>query len=378
MNVSFKRKKSRIMTLEYMRIIMTGVVFISHMEFLAHYSYGRIYTQFFHNATIGVDYFFILSGFGLMASQNADLISNKSIVALRYAVSKIKGLYWLYFSSMVLMIPYVLYISIQDNGILLGIILSGMKFLICGAMLQSLSGLLKFAHAYNGVGWFVSTIFICYCVSPILKKTSKILFYGKGNKVIRLICLIFFTAIFRSLLLFVDERTIFDDISYSSPFVRVFYVLLGMCIYQLYIQQTHSSDNKDEKNIDTLREFSVVILSIIWFLARNTMELILDRFFIYILDLTIVSYLVFCLANESGKISKAIRKSKIAKLGKDMMYIYLYHYPIRIYTDLVFENNRYVFGEITGVTEVVFIFVLTIIAYRTHKSFAVKKTMVTQ
>ena len=74
------------MTLEFMRVIMTGVVFLSHMEFLASYSYGSVYTRFFHNATIGVDYFFLLSGFGLMASSyKSNPICEKSIGGLRWS-----------------------------------------------------------------------------------------------------------------------------------------------------------------------------------------------------------------------------------------------------------------------------------------------------
>lgn len=80
MNGVSERKNSRIMTLEFIRAIMTGVVFLSHMEFLANYSYGSVYTRFFHNATIGVDYFFLLSGFGLMASSyKSNSICEKSI-----------------------------------------------------------------------------------------------------------------------------------------------------------------------------------------------------------------------------------------------------------------------------------------------------------
>lgn len=71
MNGQNKKNKSRIMSLEFMRVIMTGIIFLSHMEFLSNYLYGEIYMRYLHNATIGVDYFFVLSGFGLMAAYRA-------------------------------------------------------------------------------------------------------------------------------------------------------------------------------------------------------------------------------------------------------------------------------------------------------------------
>lgn len=377
MNGVSERKNSRIMTLEFIRAIMTGVVFLSHMEFLANYSYGSVYTRFFHNATIGVDYFFLLSGFGLMASSyKSNSICEKSIGGgLRYGVGKIKGIYKPYIISMILMAPYVLYISIQDSGIVRGIIKTGIKFLSCGVMLQSLSGMLKFAHAFNGVGWFVSTIFVCYCLSPILMKISRYFFNGKTKTIIRLSITIAITAILRVLLMVVQERTVFDDISYSFPLIRVFYVLVGMSIYQLYVQRAASNSvNENRKRLGDLQELSAVILSVIWFLTRNTIELSLSNFFVYILDLATVSYLIYCFANECGMMSRVIKQSKVANLGKDMMYVYLYHYPIRIYTDLAFKKNRFILGEFTGIAEVILIFFLTLIVYKLYKRFT-KKSM---
>ena len=204
-------------------------------------------------------------------------------------------------------------------------------------------------------------------------KISRHFFNGKTKTFIRLSITITITAIFRVLLVVVQGKTVFDDISYSSPFIRVFYVLIGMGIYQLYVQRVASnSGNENRKRFGDLQELSAVILSMIWFLARNTIELSLSNFFVYILDLATVSYLIYCFANECGTMSRVIKQSKVANFGKDMMYIYLYHYPIRIYIDFAFKKNRFILGEFTGIAEVILIFLLTLIVYKLHKSFTKK------
>jgi peptidoglycan/LPS O-acetylase OafA/YrhL len=48
---------------------MIFVIVISHLEFLNNYSIGNVYQQYFHNPTLAVDFFFMLSGFGMMYSK---------------------------------------------------------------------------------------------------------------------------------------------------------------------------------------------------------------------------------------------------------------------------------------------------------------------
>lgn len=61
-------KSKRIQSLEGLRAIMIFLIVLNHMEFLRHCSYGNFYWTYLHNATIAVDYFFMLSGFGMMFS----------------------------------------------------------------------------------------------------------------------------------------------------------------------------------------------------------------------------------------------------------------------------------------------------------------------
>lgn len=361
-----EKHSSRIMPLEFVRIVMTGIVFLSHMEFLSNYSYGEIYTRYLHNATIGVDYFFVLSGFGLMAAYRKQKDKSNYCIGggIRYGLRKIRSVYSPYMISMIVMIPYVFCVSMADNKMGSTVLKTGMKFVLCGTMTQSLSSMLKFAHAFNGAGWFISTIFIIYCATPKMLTFSNTLCKNERKTVVSTVVVIIFAASIRYMLFLVQQKSSLDDISYSFPLARISYVLLGMCIYQLYRWLPRGGQ---KETYYTVQEIFIVVLTIIWFLLRNSVEGNICRFIIYVLDLVIVGSLVISFARECGKLSEAVSNSVIAKCGKDMMYVYLYHYPIRIYCDLFFQGHRYIWGEFTGLCEVVVIFTLTIVACKMHK-----------
>lgn len=60
---------NRINTLTGARFAAIMLIVINHFEFLQQYGkLGELYQRYFHSATIGVDFFFMLSGFGMMLS----------------------------------------------------------------------------------------------------------------------------------------------------------------------------------------------------------------------------------------------------------------------------------------------------------------------
>ena len=61
-------ESKRIQSLEGLRSIMIFLIVLSHMEFLKYCNFGNAYELYWHNPTIAVDYFFMLSGFGMMFS----------------------------------------------------------------------------------------------------------------------------------------------------------------------------------------------------------------------------------------------------------------------------------------------------------------------
>ena len=59
-------RTKRIPQLEGLRFIMCLVIILSHLEFLANANdFGPIYRTYLHNPYLAVDFFFMISGFGM-------------------------------------------------------------------------------------------------------------------------------------------------------------------------------------------------------------------------------------------------------------------------------------------------------------------------
>ena len=86
--MSGKKQTKRIPQLEGLRFIMCCIIILSHFEFLSNSKIVGAYTNYFHNATMAVDYFFMLSGFGIYLSPKRLEKSYKS--KIEFAKNKIK------------------------------------------------------------------------------------------------------------------------------------------------------------------------------------------------------------------------------------------------------------------------------------------------
>lgn len=350
--MEIKKNQIRLQALEFLRIIMTGVIFLSHCEFLSRYSFGKIYTNFFHNPTLAVDFFFMLSGFGMMLSSLKKGISDSSF---RFSYNKISKIYPLYVMSLALALPY--YIMFYTEGQLAKLVF---KFSFSLTLLQSATGMTRFSHMINGVCWFLSCLFIIYLFSPFLmnllvkKCTTR-----KKNRIV-LFLIIGFIPFFNKCLIKIESQTVFDDLHYGSPYIRVFYVIVGMLLAKEYIF-------RQAKNMpinlfwSDFGEVFVTILSILWFFLRNTMVMFFNSIVITVIDVCICSSLLYIFAKQQGIISKIIIKSSILKISSYVMYIYLLHYPIRNYVDLFFKDHSDMFGITTGILEAIIILIITIV-----------------
>ena len=78
----------RILSLEGLRVIAIFIIILSHLEFIGDLNnkFGDFYIKYLHNATLGVDFFFLLSGFGLMLRDDCYLPA-KVDVSTNYVAS---------------------------------------------------------------------------------------------------------------------------------------------------------------------------------------------------------------------------------------------------------------------------------------------------
>ena len=349
-----KRGVKRIDSLTSMRFWMMVIIFLSHLEFLKLYEYGDIYMKYFHNPAVAVDFFFMLSGFGLAYSnKKVEKINLKS--SLMFGIERVKKIYGCYVAMLIFCIPYCLLWDMENGKNIVHTVVDVVVKLCMGlTMLQSATGLSAVSHLLNGVGWFLSTLFVLYILCPaILKLNEKI-----EKRIKRIITVFIFNTIamlvFYKLFYLIEGKTIFDDLVYGSPYIRVFYLIGGVLISDIVKYLKRYKVNNIVNNIVGI---TVVFLNIGWFFFRNTC--VFDVMVKYVIDYSLCGLLIYVCIDEKGIVSRILSADWNVKLGQITMYIYLIHYPIRMYIDWIYNKLNIPRTMSNGFIEVLLIIVIT-------------------
>lgn len=300
----------RLKQLDSVRFFAIAIIVLSHFEFLSNTIIGDFYFRYLKNPLMGVDYFFLLSGFGLFyTSQNKDFgIKFKDNIL--FAIGKIKKIYGLYVFSLLISIPYNVFFT--NSGI-------------------------------NEVCWFLSTLFICYIFVPPVIQFLKTYVNTKRRAFISLIINSVLIILIYSLFVKIESSivikgiNIIDDLSYGSPYFRIFYLIQGLNIANLYILVKHKFENAN-MNIFECILFGFIILYIIF---RNTLKI--NIYILKSLDILFVTLLLFFTAINEGIITKKLSNARVLSyLGAEYgMYVYLLHYPIRMLIPAVLNNFKF-------------------------------------
>lgn len=357
-------QSKRIQQFEGLRFVMCVIVIVSHLEFLGSSTlFGDYYMKYLHNPTLAVDYFFMLSGFGMFLSSKRPNVSFRDVT--NFAFSKILKIYPAYLFSLILSLPYNLFVMAQYNHEVWKVFLKLFLFLgIDLSLFQSIFGMQALTHALNGVCWFLSTLFICYFISPYLLR-----FVDKFSTYCKILCilLIFFVLILSlsGLASSIESKNIFggiiNDLWYTSPIIRIWYLGIGMCVGSIYKKW-----NKKVK-FKNISEFSLVVVAFCYFLGRNS--LLLDRTFLRFFDVILCTALMIIFSAGGGKITDLLKSQKMVNLGKLSMLLYLFHYPVRMTVGTIFSElqlQNYL-GELGYVLEVVLIILITYLILKAYQ-----------
>lgn len=241
---NFDRQSRRIDSLTGARFLAIMIIVFSHFEFLKDYgSFGRTYWNWWHNATMGVDFFFIMSGFGMMLSSiRRDPSGSKPVGglygSLKFGIHHVKKIYSIYFTMLLIGIPYAVLLGIFEYGgnPITQIIKNVIYFFGDLTLLQATTGRASLSHSLNGVCWFLSSLFCIYLVSPFimqwLKRHVKTVRTAIVGVVICIICSYLLAILFTNI---DDKPWFFDDLCYGSPYRRVFYVFRGCCWHRFIL-----------------------------------------------------------------------------------------------------------------------------------------------
>lgn len=317
----------RLLQLDSMRFFALLIIVISHFEFLTKSSIGNVFSTYLQNPILAVDYFFLLSGFGLFYSGFSKNIPHSIFDSIKYAFAKIKKIYPLYIISLLISIPNLVFIR---NGDLENICI---KFLVDLTLCQSFFGVSQLSHGINGVCWFLSTLFLCYILAP------KMIFFIKKRcenlkaSVLSLASTILIILFLSFFLNEIQNRFPFlDDLVYGSVYVRGFYLFLGMLLANIVLQ------TKTLKHASCV-ELLTFLMSVFWFFFRNSLLFSLNNNFLMLLPIDLIVVMsCFSFAYGQGFLSKKLKDNKfLVKWGGAYgMYIYLLHYPVRMTVDGVF------------------------------------------
>lgn len=337
-------KAERIPALTGARFPAIMVIVFSHFEFLLNYGdFGVAYWQFWHNPTMGVDFFFMASGFGMMlGSMREDPKGIAPIGGVRDAFAfgwrHVKSIYPLYVVTLLASIPFWILDGVGGgNSTVAEELLRCLLLLLMDlTLLQSMTGHIVFAHSLNSVCWFLSSLFCIYLVSPRIMRSIKRCPATPRAMVIGVAACIVFSATLGALFGYIEDvGPLFDDLSYGSPYHRVFYVMAGMFLARLYSCRRESDTGADASSLvgSGAFEHAFVVASVIWFFTRTSSGLA-DTLLAYVIDMLLVAGYLYALALGRGVISRLLRSKPMVYLGTISVYVFLTHHVIRRYLNL--------------------------------------------
>ena len=340
------KKPKRIDSLTGVRFISIMHVVICHMSFLRQYGgwYSRIWQFNYNIGIIGYNMFFMLSGFGLMLSSirkdpDGSLPAGGFKESIQFAKKHVQRLYPVYIAFLIFGIPYFfLHYCIELNQPFIKIVLETiLLFPIDAALLQSLTGIRAFSHSLNGVSWFISCLFCIYLVSPGIMKFLKQKVQSVKTALIGIALSTLAAFILGILFRYIESSTFFDDLSLGTPYRRVFYVIPGMLIAQIY---TFLSNHPDKYRTDFLShgilEYIFVFLSLCWGSSRRLVYSFLHYLaYVESIDMLLAYGMLFALAIGGGAVSKFLSSKRMVYLGTISGYIYLSHFNIINYLNFI-------------------------------------------
>lgn len=354
----------RIESYEGLRFFMVMLIVISHQTFLGKISpFNSFFPKYYSFAVLGVDYFFLLSGFGMMLSNMKRVKTEElKLSSLRdnvvFGINHVKKLYPLYFTTIAIGLVYDLVLRLMDGHALSTILIYDLvKLAFVAPLLQSATGTMTFGHAFNGVGWFLSTLFCIYLISPWLIYWLRK--YAKSIK--NIVVFIMIDLVFAVLLAYVFGKIEYysqrigmavpiDQLVYISPYRRVFYVLVGMGLGMLYYH--HKDPIKLFAKRTTFWEVTSILVAVFYFIFRSCLLEPLGAF-VWGVDLFVCVFIMAVFVqNGGGQISCLLSRKPIQRLGKLSMYIFLIHYPIKTIGSGIYEL---IIGEWTIASAVIFI-----------------------
>lgn len=328
---------AKIDTLTSLRFFAAFAIVLYHIPFVLPSLYAG---AAFSRLSLGVDFFFVLSGYVLGVTYAAQKDLNTPQYFLRrfariYPVFLLTNVVWafLFLSSWG--------VSTQDKWN------SGIAHLL---LVNAFFSGFAFTLGFNAPAWTISCEAFFYTVFPLMRR--------RGALFVALVTLLVFVLLYRTFV--VELNSLYPNFFGFFPPMLLWKFAAGLALAQLW----------RPRQIDILRATALEILSLalLAFAAFQTFQVGLDVYEIGLIAATLLTIAVF--ACQSGAISRSLLWPPLVLLGEASYGLYLWHHMLMVWA------ARYLPADPGGkISRVVFaiaiiapIILLSVLTYRWFES----------
>jgi peptidoglycan/LPS O-acetylase OafA/YrhL len=231
-----------------LRFLFALMVFVSHLDFLKRSNYDWLRTTYQNilvEGYIGVSFFFILSGFILTHVYRSQIDGSRK-ENKKFFIARFARIYPLHFATFLIAVPLMFWgQEIDLRGCLIG--------LSNATLTQSYVPIKELYFSFNGPSWSVSCEVFFYLCFPFLlgffNKIGKLKYYLTAVSALAILILPHFIAIQWQHGLF-----------YINQIFRVVDFILGMVLYDLYVQLKNKKALINFTRLELLRSFTLLTL----------------------------------------------------------------------------------------------------------------------
>ena len=297
-----------------LRFLFALMVYGSHLGFLEHSKSNissSIYNYILAEGSIGVSFFFILSGF-ILAYNYQDSILKKQKTKKSFYIARFARIYPLHILTFI--------ISLKLSPISSNIQLWFSQAIANISLTQAFIPLESFYFSFNWPSWSISDEMFFYMVFPFLiLLIPKIKDYG-NFVIISIIALV-------PLLTLIIPESYHLQIFYINPLLRIVDFIIGIYIYNIYKVISHKTNLKFD-----LLEVSAVLIFLIFFVFHKLVPNVARYSFYYWIPM---GYLILTFSFQKGRISKFLSKRVFIHLGEISFGFYMFHQLVIRYFEVI-------------------------------------------
>ena len=353
-----KTNKSKIRCLDGIRVILALMIFLHHSGALVYPYQECIWSAFwskgFSDATLPLMAFFFISGIVISINYKEKFAKLSFRSYFEFIAKRFLKIYLAYILSFIFctLISYYqskcdpLFWENNGNAILCGIF-----------MLQTIY--YPFWWIGNPAGWFIATLFVLYCFTPLIIFFTNKIFISKKRALIGLITVLllsFGLYLFCALYFRTPDGTISDDLVMffsRSPATRLlqFYIGILLGYYISYNKRTIC------KTTATILEVSaLIVFGVFQFLNINVFKI--NAIFNESIDYFVVTLFLFIFCFDSGYVSAFFGLKPFRFLSSCSFEFYLFHFAL---TKIVFFDELMKHFEATNIS-ILFVWLTWLVA----------------